>query len=79
MIVATKVRFLAAIVFGSAAVATFGQEKAPALEEINRQADLDQAIAELDLQLFDANNHCDLKRLAKPLADDVEFSTTRVA
>jgi len=51
----------------------FAQEKVPALEEIKNQADLDKAVAELDRQLFDAYNHCDLKKFDGLLADDVEF------
>src|SRR5262249_20043344 len=73
MIFGANVRFAAVFGFSFAAVATFGQEKVPALEEIKNQADLDRTIAELDRQLFDAYNHCDLKKFDSLLADDVEF------
>src|SRR5215471_9053105 len=49
------------------------QSKVPGLAEIHSQAELDQAIAELDRQLFDAFNHCDLKKFDSLLAEDVEF------
>ena len=55
------------------ALATSAQEKVASLEEIKNQADLDQAITELDRQLFDAYNRCDLKKFDSMLADDVEF------
>jgi hypothetical protein len=47
--------------------------KVASLDEIKNQADLDKAITELDRQLFDAYNHCDLKKFDSLLADDVEF------
>ncbi len=50
-----------------------GQEKIAALDEIKNQADLDKAITALDTKLFDAYNHCDLKKFDSLLADDVEF------
>ena len=49
------------------------QSKVPALEDIKNQAELDQAITELDRQLFDAYNHCDLKKFDSFVADGVEF------
>ena len=49
------------------------QYQVPALEQISNQAELDKAITELDRQLFDAYNHCDLKKFDSLLADDVEF------
>lgn len=55
------------------ATAVFTQEKVPALAEIKNQAELDAAITELDRQLFDAYNHCDLKKFDSLLADQVEF------
>jgi hypothetical protein len=55
------------------ATAALAQEKAPALGEIKNQAELDNAITELDRLLFDAYNHCDLKTFDSLLADDVEF------
>ena len=47
--------------------------KVAGLDEIKNQADLDKAITELDKQLFDAYNQCDLKKFDSLLADDVEF------
>jgi hypothetical protein len=32
-----------------------------------------QAIPSLDMQLFDAYNHCDLEKFGSLLADDLEF------
>src|SRR5215470_5921138 len=66
-------RFSAAFAFSLVGMATFAQEKVPALEGIKNQAELDQAITELDRQLFDAYNRCDLKKFDSLLADDVEF------
>lgn len=45
----------------------------PALENINPQAELDKAIAALDVALFDAYNRCDLEKFASFFAEDVEF------
>jgi hypothetical protein len=75
MSVIARNRFGAAILaaFFAMAVGTTAQEKVAALEEIKNQADLDKAITELDRQLFDAYNHCDLKKFDSLLADDVEF------
>ena len=55
------------------AIAALAQEKIAALGQIKNQAELDTAITELDRQLFDAYNHCDLKKFDSLLADDVEF------
>lgn len=55
------------------AIAALAQEKVAALGQIKNQAELDTAITELDRQLFDAYNHCDLKKFDSLLADDVEF------
>ena len=70
----------AIILLGAAALPAQDAVPAPAssakvagLDEIKNQADLDKAITELDRQLFDAYNHCDLKRFDSLLADDVEF------
>jgi len=49
------------------------QVKVASLDEIKNQADLDKAITELDAQLFDAYNHCDLAKFRSLVADDVEF------
>src|SRR5215831_15032151 len=55
------------------AIAALAQEKVAALGQIKNQAQLDKAITELDRQLFDAYNHCDLKKFDSLLSDDVEF------
>jgi len=49
------------------------QEKIAGLDEIKSQPELDKAITALDVKLFDAYNHCDLKTFDSLLADDVEF------
>src|SRR5579859_1525828 len=49
------------------------QVKVTSLDEIKNQAYLDKAITELDAQLFDAYNHCDLAKFRSLVADDVEF------
>ena len=45
----------------------------PALEKIQNQNELDQAVAALDTALFDAYNRCDLKKFASFFAENVEF------
>lgn len=49
------------------------QVKVASLDEIKNQVDLEKAITELDTQLFDAYNHCDLVKFRSLVADDVEF------
>ena len=73
MILFAMARLAAAVALSLLGMAVLAQEKVPALEEIKNQAELDQAIGELDRQLFDAYNHCDLKKFDNLLADDVEF------
>jgi hypothetical protein len=55
------------------ATALCAQEKVASLDEIKNQADLDKAITTLDTQLFDAYNHCDLKKFDSLLDENVEF------
>jgi hypothetical protein len=50
-----------------------GAQSVPPLDKISSQAELDQAILELDRQMFDAYNHCDLKKFESLIAEDVEF------
>lgn len=69
----TAIRFAAVFALPLAATVAGAQTKVAALEDIKNQADLDKAITELDTQLFDAYNHCDLKKFDSLLADDVEF------
>lgn len=49
------------------------QDGVPPLDKINSQAELDKAITELDTELFDAYNHCDLPKFASLLDENVEF------
>jgi ketosteroid isomerase-like protein len=42
-------------------------------DEIKNQQDLDRVVKQLDWELFDAYNHCDLEKFKSMLADDVEF------
>ena len=48
-------------------------QRVPALEKINSQEELDQAVALLDSAVFDAFNRCDIAKFASYFADDVEF------
>jgi len=66
-------RWAAVAILGLAGAAAPAQEKVPALEEIKTEAQLGAAVSELDRQLFEAYNHCDLKKFDSLLADDVEF------
>lgn len=43
------------------------------LDKIQNQADLDKTITALDTTLFDAYNHCDLKKFASLLDKNIEF------
>jgi hypothetical protein len=45
----------------------------PALDQIQSQAELDKAITELDRQLFDAYNKCDLVKFASLIDENIEF------
>ena len=45
----------------------------PSLEQIDSQSKLDEAILDLDTQLFNAYNHCDLEKFASFFTEDVEF------
>jgi len=66
-------RRAAVAILGLAGAARLAQEKVPALEEIKTEAQLGATVSELDRQLFEAYNHCDLKKFDSLLADDVEF------
>jgi ketosteroid isomerase-like protein len=66
--------FMADAGFAKAQTAAAPPEvKVASFDEIKNQVDLDKAITELDRQLFDAYNRCDLKKFDSMLADDVEF------
>ncbi|WP_035349983.1 nuclear transport factor 2 family protein [Edaphobacter aggregans] len=45
----------------------------PALDAIKNEQELTGVVAELDKQLFDAYNNCDLARMSSLVADDLEF------
>lgn len=66
-------RLAALVTLPFTATTALAQQKVPALEEIKNQAELNQAITELDRQLFEAYNHCDLRKFDSLLADNVEF------
>jgi ketosteroid isomerase-like protein len=67
------VRWAAVAILGLAGPAAPAQEKVSAPEEIKTEKQLEAAVGELDRQLFEAYNHCDLKKFDSLLADDVEF------
>jgi hypothetical protein len=73
MTVASMVRFAALAVVTFNGLAVSAQEKVAALEDIHNQTELDRAITELDRQLFDAYNRCDLKEFDNLLDQNVEF------
>jgi len=66
-------RWAAVAILGLAGAARLAQEKVLALAEIKTEAQLGATVSELDRQLFEAYNHCDLKKFDSLLADDVEF------
>lgn len=45
----------------------------PALDQIQSQEELNKVIAELDRQLFDSYNRCDLVKFASLLDENIEF------
>jgi hypothetical protein len=50
-----------------------GQQSVPSLDAIKSDKELTQAITELDKELFDAYNTCNLDRLGALVVDDLEF------
>jgi len=62
---------LAISLTGFAAIA--GAQTVPALDQIQSQAELDKAVTELDRQLFDAYNRCDLPKFAALIDENIEF------
>ena len=64
---------LAVGILSMAGTVVAAQEKLLGLDEIKNQAQLDQTISELDRQLFEAYNHCDLKKFDSLLDENVEF------
>ncbi len=49
----------------------------PSLDSIKSDQELTKAITELDKQLFDAYNTCNLDKLGTMVADDLEFYHAR--
>jgi len=62
-----------AFVVAGGSIAALGQQGVPALNAIKSDQELTQAIAELDKQLFDANNTCNLDKMGSMVSDDLEF------
>ncbi len=62
---------LAISLTGFAAIA--GAQTVPALDQIQSPAELDKAVTELDRQLFDAYNTCDLLKFAALIDENIEF------
>ena len=61
-----------AVVLAGCAMAN-GQQPVPSLDAIKSDKELTQAITELDKELFDAYNTCNLDRLGAMVVDDLEF------
>jgi hypothetical protein len=57
----------------SGAFAVANAQAVPSLESIKSQEELTKAITELDKELFDAYNTCNLEKLGSLVADDLEF------
>ncbi|MGH9345175.1 MAG: nuclear transport factor 2 family protein [Terriglobia bacterium] len=58
-------------------VARADAQAVPALENIDSQAELNNAIASLDAALFDSYNRCDLNKFGAFLTENVEFYDDR--
>jgi hypothetical protein len=63
---------MAIVLLGSAVWAN-GQQPVPALDAIKSDKELTQAITELDKELFDAYNTCNIDKLGTFVTDDLEF------
>jgi Domain of unknown function (DUF4440) len=61
------------VFFVSGAFAVANAQAVPSLDSIKSQEELTKAITELDKQLFDAYNTCNLEKLGSLVADDLEF------
>jgi len=68
-----KFSVLLLFVVMSAAPGVAGAQTVPSLDSIKSQAELTQAVATLDKELFDAYNTCDVDKLSRMVADDLEF------
>ena len=55
------------------ALAKAEAQAVPSLDAIKSDAELTSAITELDRQLFDAYNTCDIDKLGSMVVDDLEF------
>jgi hypothetical protein len=68
-------RFLtvAALVFAAGFWVPLHAQSVPALEAIKTEDELTRAVTELDKQLFDAYNTCNLEKFNSFFTDDVEF------
>lgn len=58
---------------GSSNLPAASSERIPSFDEIKNQQDLDRVVMQLDTELFDAYNRCDLDKFRSMIADDVEF------
>jgi hypothetical protein len=63
---------LSLVLVSSAFVVAEGQA-VPSLDSIKSQEELTKAITELDKQLFEAYNTCNIDKLGTMVADDLEF------
>ncbi|MGD0446195.1 MAG: nuclear transport factor 2 family protein [Edaphobacter sp.] len=63
---------MAAFLVSGASVAANAQA-VPSLDSIKSQEELTKAITELDKELFDAYNTCNLEKLGALVAEDLEF------
>ena len=63
---------IAAVVVGAMMGAGAGRAQKP-FDEIKNQAELDAVMKDLDTQLFDAYNRCDLDKFASFVDDNIEF------
>jgi hypothetical protein len=61
-----------AVVLAGCAMAK-GQQRVPSLDAIKSDKELTQAITELDRELFDAYNTCNIDKLGTLVTDDLEF------
>jgi hypothetical protein len=57
----------------SGAFTVANAQAVPSLDSIKSQEELTKAITELDKELFDAYNTCNLEKLGSLVADDLEF------
>jgi len=62
-----------ALVFVSGAFVSVSAQAVPSLDTIKSQEELTKAVTELDKQLFDAYNTCNLGKLGALVVDDLEF------